>query len=42
MAGMKVYETQEKEMIMEPALKWDGNPNVSVAVKSLDWGDCAG
>lgn len=33
--GMKVYETQEKEMIMEPALKWAGNPNVIVAVKAF-------
>ncbi|KAK1366175.1 hypothetical protein POM88_041736 [Heracleum sosnowskyi] len=32
--GMKVYVTDEKELIMEPALKWAGNPNVTVAVKA--------
>jgi hypothetical protein len=35
MAGMKVYDTQEKELIMEPVLKWAGNPNVIVAVKAF-------
>lgn len=34
MTGMKVYLTEEKELIMEPALKWAGNPNVTVAVKA--------
>ncbi|KZV36114.1 synaptotagmin-1 [Dorcoceras hygrometricum] len=32
--GMKVYQTEEKELIMEPFLKWAGNPNVTVAVKA--------
>lgn len=32
--GMKVYLTDEKELIMEPALKWAGNPNITVAVKA--------
>lgn len=32
--GMKVYVTDEKELIMEPAFKWAGNPNVTVAVKA--------
>ncbi|KAL5706461.1 Arf guanine nucleotide exchange factor syt1 [Ranunculus cassubicifolius] len=32
--GMKVYVTDEKELIMEPCLKWAGNPNVTVAVKA--------
>lgn len=27
--------TDEKELIMEPSLKWAGNPNVSVAVKAF-------
>lgn len=31
---MKVYVTDEKELIMEPAFKWAGNPNVTVAVKA--------
>ncbi|KAL5995644.1 hypothetical protein ACLOJK_025710 [Asimina triloba] len=33
--GMKVYTTDEKEIIMEPSLKWAGNPNVTVAVKAF-------
>uniref|UniRef100_A0A0C9RPX0 TSA: Wollemia nobilis Ref_Wollemi_Transcript_28284_2185 transcribed RNA sequence n=1 Tax=Wollemia nobilis TaxID=56998 RepID=A0A0C9RPX0_9CONI len=33
--GIKVYDTQEKEMIIEPALKWAGNPNIIVAVKAF-------
>ncbi|URE20354.1 Plant synaptotagmin [Musa troglodytarum] len=32
--GMKVYITEEKELIMEPSLKWAGNPNVVVVVKA--------
>ncbi|KAJ9178812.1 hypothetical protein P3X46_010663 [Hevea brasiliensis] len=34
-SGMKVYVTDEKELIMEPCLKWAGNPNVTVAVKAF-------
>ncbi|CAO2815601.1 unnamed protein product [Amaranthus hypochondriacus] len=33
--GMKVYVTDEKELIMEPSLKWAANPNVMVAVKAF-------
>ncbi|CAI9116966.1 OLC1v1018268C2 [Oldenlandia corymbosa var. corymbosa] len=33
--GMKVYSTEEKELIMEPALKWAGNPNIIIAVKAF-------
>lgn len=33
--GMKVYITEEKELIMEPSLKWAGNPNVTVAVRAF-------
>lgn len=33
--GMKVYITDEKEIIMEPSLKWAGNPNVTVVVKAF-------
>ncbi|KAK9271199.1 hypothetical protein L1049_026789 [Liquidambar formosana] len=29
--GMKVYFTEEKELIMEPSLKWAGNPNIIIA-----------
>jgi hypothetical protein len=32
---MKVYSTEEKELIMEPLLKWAGNPNIIVAVKAF-------
>lgn len=31
---MKVYMTEEKELIMEPFLKWAGNPDIAVAVKA--------
>lgn len=30
--GLKVYETNENELVMEPAIKWAGNPNMLVAV----------
>ncbi|KAL3840203.1 hypothetical protein ACJIZ3_024794 [Penstemon smallii] len=33
--GMKVYNTEEKEMIMELGLKWAANPNILVAVKAF-------
>uniref|UniRef100_A0A7C9DN66 C2 domain-containing protein n=1 Tax=Opuntia streptacantha TaxID=393608 RepID=A0A7C9DN66_OPUST len=33
--GMKVYVTEEKELIMEPALKWAGNPNVHLSIKAF-------
>lgn len=33
--GMKVYVTDEKELIMEPSIKWAGNPNVTIAVKAF-------
>ncbi|XP_074279089.1 synaptotagmin-1-like [Silene latifolia] len=33
--GMKVYMTEEKELIMEPVLRWAGNPNILVAVKAF-------
>ncbi|MQM11078.1 hypothetical protein Taro_043979 [Colocasia esculenta] len=33
--GMKVYTTDEKELIMEPSLKWAGNPNIMVVVKAF-------
>ncbi|XP_041019696.1 synaptotagmin-2-like [Juglans microcarpa x Juglans regia] len=33
--GMKVYVTDEKELIMEPSVKWAGNPNFIVAVKAF-------
>ncbi|CAL5343473.1 unnamed protein product [Camellia sinensis] len=33
--GLKIYETNEKELVMEPAIKWAANPNVIVVVKLL-------
>ncbi|KAK7280758.1 hypothetical protein RJT34_25825 [Clitoria ternatea] len=33
--GMKVYTTDEKELIMEPLLKWAGNPNIIVEIKAF-------
>ncbi|XP_058215567.1 synaptotagmin-1-like [Rhododendron vialii] len=33
--GMKVYVTDEKELIMEPSLKWAGNPNVVLVLKAF-------
>ncbi|KAL8148876.1 hypothetical protein AgCh_006034 [Apium graveolens] len=30
-----VYSTEEKELIMEPTLKWAGNPNILVAAKAF-------
>lgn len=32
---MKVYDTQEKEMIIEPAIKFAGNPNITVVAKAF-------
>ncbi|KAG8377942.1 hypothetical protein BUALT_Bualt08G0086300 [Buddleja alternifolia] len=33
--GMKVYNTEEKELIMELSLKWAANPNILVAAKAF-------
>ncbi|KAJ6298014.1 hypothetical protein OIU76_019189 [Salix suchowensis] len=33
--GMKVYVIDEKEAIMEPILKWVGNPDITIAVKAF-------
>ncbi|PWA45981.1 C2 domain, Synaptotagmin-like mitochondrial-lipid-binding domain-containing protein [Artemisia annua] len=32
--GMKVYTTDEKELIIEPSFKWAANPNILVGVKA--------
>ncbi|KAE8696789.1 Synaptotagmin-3 [Hibiscus syriacus] len=32
--GMKVYVTDDKELIMEPSIKWAANPNITIAVKA--------
>ncbi|XP_042952098.1 synaptotagmin-3 isoform X3 [Carya illinoinensis] len=33
--GLKVYETNEKELVMEPAVRWAGNPNIVLGLKIL-------
>ncbi|KAL7155500.1 hypothetical protein ABFS83_03G078600 [Erythranthe nasuta] len=33
--GIKVYNTEEKELIMELGLKWAANPNILVAAKAF-------
>ncbi|XP_017701543.1 synaptotagmin-2-like [Phoenix dactylifera] len=33
--GIKVYITEEKELTVEPSLKWAGNTNVTVLVKAF-------
>ncbi|KAL6977208.1 Synaptotagmin-3 [Sarracenia purpurea var. burkii] len=33
--GLKVYETNERELVMEPAIKWAGNPNIVLVLKLL-------
>ncbi|GER51268.1 calcium-dependent lipid-binding family protein [Striga asiatica] len=34
-SGLKVCETNEKELVMEPSIRWAGNPNIVVAVTFL-------
>jgi Ca2+-dependent lipid-binding protein len=34
-SGMKVYDTNENEMILEPSVKFAGNPNIIIAVKAF-------
>ncbi|EPS57482.1 hypothetical protein M569_17335, partial [Genlisea aurea] len=34
-SGIKVYNTEEKELIMELGLKWAANPNILVAAKAF-------
>lgn len=33
MTGIKVCETNENELILEPAVRWAGNPNITLALK---------
>lgn len=35
LAGIKVHETIEKELVIEPAVRWVGNPNISLVLKFL-------
>ncbi|KAK9289505.1 hypothetical protein L1049_007660 [Liquidambar formosana] len=33
--GIKVYESNENELVIEPAVRWAGNPNVTLVLKLL-------
>ncbi|CAI0426851.1 unnamed protein product [Linum tenue] len=33
--GVKVHETNEKELIIDPIVRWAGNPNINLVVKFL-------
>ncbi|PIA37329.1 hypothetical protein AQUCO_03000136v1 [Aquilegia coerulea] len=33
--GMKIYETNEKELVLEPVLRWAGTPNITLVLKLL-------
>ncbi|CAA7033956.1 unnamed protein product [Microthlaspi erraticum] len=33
--GVKFYETNEKELLFEPSIKWAGNPNIVLVLKLL-------
>ncbi|XP_061985800.1 synaptotagmin-3-like isoform X2 [Populus nigra] len=33
--GLKVYETNEKDLVMEPAIRWAGNPNIVLVLKLM-------
>ncbi|CAN8237312.1 unnamed protein product [Cochlearia groenlandica] len=33
--GVKVYETNEKELLFEPSIKWAGNPNIVLVIKIM-------
>ncbi|KAK9920919.1 hypothetical protein M0R45_029456 [Rubus argutus] len=33
--GIRVHETNENELVFEPAVRWAGNPHITVAVKIL-------
>ena len=32
---MKVYVTDEKEVILEPSVKWAANPNITIVVRAF-------
>ncbi|ESR49685.1 Synaptotagmin-3 [Citrus sinensis] len=35
--GIRVYETNENQLVMEPALRWAGNPNIVLVLKLLSF-----
>lgn len=34
-SGLKVYETNENELVIEPAFRWAGNPNIVMVVNIM-------
>lgn len=37
MAGIKVHESNENEMVLEPAVRWAGNPSITLVLKILSF-----
>ncbi|GKV34146.1 hypothetical protein SLEP1_g42555 [Rubroshorea leprosula] len=35
--GVKVYDTNEKELLIEPAVRWAGNPNIILVIKLMSF-----
>ncbi|XP_019086522.1 PREDICTED: synaptotagmin-3-like [Camelina sativa] len=35
--GVKFYETNEKELLLEPSIKWTGNPNIVLVLKVMSF-----
>ncbi|XVF83194.1 hypothetical protein PTKIN_Ptkin16aG0114400 [Pterospermum kingtungense] len=35
--GLKICETNEKELVLEPAVRWAGNPNIVLVLKVLSF-----
>ncbi|GMI78789.1 synaptotagmin 3 [Hibiscus trionum] len=35
--GLKIIETNENELVLEPAIRWAGNPNIILVVKLLSF-----
>ncbi|KAJ8759147.1 hypothetical protein K2173_004154 [Erythroxylum novogranatense] len=33
--GLKIYETNEKALVLEPAIRWAGNPNIVLVLKLM-------
>ena len=36
-AGIKVHETRENELVFEAAVRWAGNPNITLVLKLLSF-----
>lgn len=37
MAGIKVHESIDNELVLEPAVRWAGNPNITLVLKILSF-----